>query len=81
MTLRNFLKLLTYIDSVILLDLKTSKNGVENADESGLGQRINQRINQRIDQRIDQRLGQRQVSKGWLGWIRISYYRVIVLKC
>ena len=72
MTLRNFLKLLTYIDSVILLDLTTSQNGVENADESGLGQRINQRI--------DQRLGQRQVSKGWLGWIRISYFRVIALK-
>ena len=68
MTLRNFLKLLTYIDSVILLDLTTSQNGVENADESRLGQRI------------DQRLGQRQVKKGWLGWIRISYFRVIALK-
>ena len=76
MTLRNFLKLLTYIDSVFLLDLTTSQNGVENADESGLGQRINQRL----DKRINQRLGQRQVNKGWLGWIRISYFRVIALK-
>jgi hypothetical protein len=42
MTLRNFLKLLTYIDSVILLDSNRRQNGAKNADESEFGQGFGQ---------------------------------------